>query len=133
MIKSTHILLYNSKKEILLQLRDNKPGIWYPGQWGLLGGRIEETEIPKQGLIRELKEELPGCNIEDITFIISLRKMQYLLYMFKGKINEDETRLNKKLKEGQCVKYFKIGKIKDLKVPAIFKEFIFKHKNKIFI
>jgi 8-oxo-dGTP pyrophosphatase MutT (NUDIX family) len=42
----------------LLQLRDQKPRIFYPGHWGLFGGAMEPGETPKAALIRELREEL---------------------------------------------------------------------------
>lgn len=42
----------------LMQLRDQKPGIFYPGHWGLFGGAIDDGEVPESALIRELAEEL---------------------------------------------------------------------------
>lgn len=42
----------------LMQLRDSKPDIWYPGRWGLFGGGIEPDENPMDALKRELREEL---------------------------------------------------------------------------
>lgn len=42
----------------LLQLRDDKPGIFFPGHWGLFGGGVEPGERPADALKRELREEL---------------------------------------------------------------------------
>ena len=42
----------------LLQLRDQKPGIFYPGHWGLFGGAIDANETPVMALARELREEI---------------------------------------------------------------------------
>lgn len=42
----------------LLQLRDDKPGIWYPGFWGCFGGGVEPGEDPVDAIRRELVEEL---------------------------------------------------------------------------
>jgi 8-oxo-dGTP pyrophosphatase MutT (NUDIX family) len=42
----------------LLQLRDFRTDIWYPGHWGLFGGGVEPGEAPVVALARELKEEL---------------------------------------------------------------------------
>ena len=50
-------ILYQQGK-FLLQLRDNIPGIVYPGQWGLFGGHIEPNETPESALKRELMEEI---------------------------------------------------------------------------
>lgn len=50
-------ILYNDRG-FLMQLRDNIPGIIYPGCWGLFGGHIEPNETPEVALIRELQEEI---------------------------------------------------------------------------
>ena len=42
----------------LLQLRDNKEGIFFPGHLGLFGGGVDVGERPVDALRRELKEEL---------------------------------------------------------------------------
>ena len=41
-----------------LQLRDNIPGIAYPGMWSLFGGALEPDEEPEPGIRREIMEEL---------------------------------------------------------------------------
>jgi 8-oxo-dGTP pyrophosphatase MutT (NUDIX family) len=42
----------------LMQLRDERPDIWYPGHWGLFGGAVDPGEEPLAALKRELHEEL---------------------------------------------------------------------------
>jgi len=49
----------------LLQLRDLKPGIFYPGHWGLFGGAIDRDETPEAALRRELQEEI-GLVVGDL-------------------------------------------------------------------
>ncbi len=51
-------ILVDGAGRYLLQLRDDIPGIWYPGHWGLFGGAIESGETPLAALCRELHEEL---------------------------------------------------------------------------
>ncbi len=50
-------ILYREGK-LLMQLRDDIPGILYPGLWGLFGGHLEANETPEAGLIREVQEEI---------------------------------------------------------------------------
>jgi len=54
-------ILYQENK-YLMQLRDNIPGILYPGYWGLFGGHIEPGETPDVAVKRELLEEI-GYNL----------------------------------------------------------------------
>ena len=51
-------LLITPDNKIILQQRDNKPGIMNPGQITTFGGAVEEGETPEQAIVRELKEEL---------------------------------------------------------------------------
>jgi 8-oxo-dGTP diphosphatase len=41
-----------------MQLRDNIPGIVYPGCWGFFGGHLEAGETPEVAVKRELEEEI---------------------------------------------------------------------------
>ena len=43
---------------VLLQHRDDKPGIVWPGAWAIFGGHLEDDEDPESGAIREIEEEL---------------------------------------------------------------------------
>lgn len=51
------ILPYVNDK-ILLQLRDIKEGISFPGHWGFFGGSIDDGETPDDASARELYEEI---------------------------------------------------------------------------
>ena len=51
------ILPYANGK-VLLQLRDQKPDIVFPGHWGFFSGSIDDGETPEQAAYRELWEEL---------------------------------------------------------------------------
>jgi len=41
----------------LLQLRDDKPEIFYPGHWALFGGAVEDGEDDLEAVAREVTEE----------------------------------------------------------------------------
>jgi len=62
----------------LLQLRDDIPGIFYPGHWGCFGGAVSPGEQPGECLQRELEEELefrPGALTEFIRFDFDLSRI----------------------------------------------------------
>lgn len=50
-------ILYQNN-HFLLQLRDDIPGILYPGHWALFGGHLEPDEHPDEAIQRELVEEI---------------------------------------------------------------------------
>ena len=56
--ESVVTFLHVDYTKCLLQLRDFKPSIAFPGVWGGFGGQIEKGESPKLAGCRELKEEL---------------------------------------------------------------------------
>ena len=51
-------LLVTPDGHYLMQLRDDSPGITFPGFFCFFGGEIEPGEEPEAGLRRELREEL---------------------------------------------------------------------------
>jgi 8-oxo-dGTP pyrophosphatase MutT (NUDIX family) len=62
----------------LLQQRDDKAGIWYPGHWGCFGGAVSRGETALRTLKRELAEELefrPRALAEFIRFDFDLRRL----------------------------------------------------------
>jgi 8-oxo-dGTP diphosphatase len=52
------VILANTRGEILLQLRDDKPGLLWAGHWTLPGGYVESDETPDQAIAREIIEEM---------------------------------------------------------------------------
>lgn len=52
------LILVSEDGRYLLQKRDCKPGIWYPGKWGCFGGSTNQGETPVGAALREAKEEI---------------------------------------------------------------------------
>lgn len=52
------VAILHQGDRFLLQLRDDIPGILYPGHWGFFGGHMEPGEDPPTAMQRELMEEI---------------------------------------------------------------------------
>ncbi|MCX5815807.1 MAG: NUDIX domain-containing protein [Proteobacteria bacterium] len=76
------LILENSEGKILLQLRDNKPGLPYPGCWGTFGGQIEEGETSEEAIRREIKEEL-NYELRNPEYFSNFPFDGYDIYMFR--------------------------------------------------
>ncbi len=57
-LKEVVVILPYQGEKVLMQLRDLKEGIIFPGQWGFFSGSIEEGETSLQAARREFMEEL---------------------------------------------------------------------------
>jgi 8-oxo-dGTP pyrophosphatase MutT (NUDIX family) len=55
----------------VMQLRDQKANIFYPGHWGLFGGAQDKDETEVEALRRELREEL-GFNALQVNCFVRL-------------------------------------------------------------
>jgi len=51
-------LLIDDQGKLVIQLRDDKPGLVFPAHWATLGGGIESGETPDEAMRRELEEEI---------------------------------------------------------------------------
>lgn len=133
-MKKVSLIVLKNKDKFLLYLRDDKNNISYPNYWSLIGGMIEKNETPLKAIKREIKEEI-NCNIEKIKFIGRIKVLNdpmcadHTIFVFKGEINENINNIN--LTEGQKISYFKLSKLKELKMPNFLKKFIFQNKDKI--
>jgi 8-oxo-dGTP diphosphatase len=89
--------LHKDFDSYLLQLRDFKSSIIYPGHWGAFGGAVEKGESPEAAMNRELIEEI-GYSPKKFNFFRKDYKVQYELklntFMFYSNINISHTKLN---------------------------------------
>jgi 8-oxo-dGTP diphosphatase len=101
--KGTSMIFVNDRKEVLLFLRDDDPGIPYPNMWDLPGGHVEEGETPLECICREMKEEM-GLELEGIEPFSVVPFDDRTEYVFWKKMNlaVDSIRLT----EGQRLRWF---------------------------
>ena len=93
------VFLHNNFESYLLQLRDFKKTIIYPGHWGAVGGAVEDGESPRLALNRELIEEI-GYSPDTFSIFREVYKDndQLHIYMFYSKMSVPASRL--RLMEG---------------------------------
>jgi 8-oxo-dGTP diphosphatase len=97
------ILFMNDQNQVLLFLRDDKPGLPYRNRWDVLGGHVDPGEKPEETIIREMKEEI-GIDLKN--FQLFCRKVfdDRIEYTYWKKVNfklKDIT-----LMEGQMLRWF---------------------------
>ena len=119
--KGTSIIFVNDKRQILLFLRDDKPGLPYRNMWDIPGGHVEDGETPEQCIIREMKEEM------DLTLnsfeLFSVKEFDDRIeYTFWKKANLDIEKVN--LHEGQRLKWFTETEAKNTKLAYGFNEIV---------
>lgn len=101
--KGCSILFVNERHQVLLFLRDEKPGIPYRNTWDVPGGHVEAGETPEQCIVREMKEEM-GMDLDGI-HLFSIRefddRIEYTFWK-KADLKVEDIQLT----EGQCLKWF---------------------------
>ncbi len=120
------IILENDKGELLLYLRDNKPGIPFPLHWDLIGGHVEEGETPEEGLKREFREEL-DLELKDYKFFREYECLEgdaypNIKYIYSGRFNVPIEKIT--LLEGERAHYFRKEEIPDLKFANILQKIV---------
>jgi 8-oxo-dGTP diphosphatase len=125
------IILENEKGELLLYLRDNKPGIPFPDHWDLIGGHLEDGETPEEALVREAKEEL-GIDLKEYTFYrkyecITGDAYPNIKYIYSGKIDLPVEKIT--LYEGQRAQFFSREEIPGVNFANILKLIVTEYIN----
>jgi len=101
--KGTSIIFVNDKRQVLLFLRDDKPGIPYRNMWDVPGGHVDNGETPEQCIVREMKEEM-DLNLEEFQLFSVMEFTDRIEYTFWKKADLDIEKIN--LHEGQKLKWF---------------------------
>lgn len=131
-MQSVGVLLRNPRGQILLQQRDDKPDLLFPGCWTTFGGRVEEGETPDEAMRRELLEEI---ELEpDVTLWKVFEHRQRIVddmvvtveqYVYVGAIDREPSEIT--LNEGQALGFFSLGDIDNLPIAfgfaPMFKEY----------
>jgi 8-oxo-dGTP diphosphatase len=119
------VILYTDDGKVLLQQRDNKPSIKYPGYWVIFGGGVEENETPEQAIRREMVEEL-GLKLGEIRLISTptLRLDNALIkqYIYISKLTTTPDKLV--LSEGSAFGLFSKEMIEEIKIGFNFREIL---------
>lgn len=110
--RATHVFVFNSKGEMLLQKRSLKKK-QYSGFWGDIAGHMDPREGYEEAAVREMKEEIGiGGKLE---FLMKLRKHfendQEIIVIFKC-VHEGPFKINPE--EVEFVKFFSLEKIKEM-------------------
>lgn len=105
----------------MLQQRDNKPGLAFPGYWTLPGGKVEEGEKPEEAIQRELVEEI-ALEVP-LTFWKAYERSHSRLvtvvqYVYIGQTDRAISSLV--CNEGQTLRYFGPEDIADLPIAFEF-------------
>jgi 8-oxo-dGTP diphosphatase len=129
MKKIAAIILENDKREILLYLRDNKPGIPFPDYWDLIGGHVEDGETPEEALIREVKEEL-NIDLQEHAFYKKYECLtgdayENIKYIYSGRINLPVEEIT--LLEGVRPQYFSREEVPNVKLANILRSILMEY------
>jgi 8-oxo-dGTP diphosphatase len=125
------IIFENDNGELLLYLRDNKPGIPFPDHWDLIGGHVEEGETPEEALVREVKEEL-DIDLTDYSFYKKYECLtgdayENIKFIYTGRINIPLKEIT--LLEGVRPQYFKRSEIPAVKFANILKSIVLEYMD----
>ena len=137
-VRTVSALLRNSEGKVISQLRDDKPGLMFPGHWSTLGGRIEDGETPDEAVKRELIEEIEICppmtfwRLFEHHFVSNGKAYDVDIYAYVGDIELEIADI--RLHEGQCLAYLDAADIDKLSfafgLDHLYREFFGTHDHR---
>lgn len=101
-------VLLHPDRRVLLQLRDDKPGIDAPDQWSLFGGGMDAGESPEAGMLREVAEEI-GFTVRHYRPLLVFDGWRGRFHIYLAAIDEPLERLT--LTEGAGFDYWRVPDI----------------------
>jgi 8-oxo-dGTP diphosphatase len=109
----TSIIFSNSRNEVLLLLRDDRPDIPYPNMWDLPGGHVDVGETPEECIVREMLEEIETdvTQCRHYSVYDFPDRMEYIFFM-----EFDTEAENIPLHEGQRLQWFSAEEVPDLQL-----------------
>ncbi|MGI5521557.1 NUDIX domain-containing protein [Micromonospora sp. CA-259024] len=110
-------LIFDDSGDLLLHLRDDIPGITWPGYWSVLGGGCDPGESPRQAVERELFEEA-GLVADEITELFQVKDelgSGQLITFFSARWNGQPQLLP--LSEGVELRFFPPERLPELRIP----------------
>ena len=118
-------ILTNQAGEVLLQLRDDDPGIPYPNTWGVPGGGIEPGETSEQAVRRELREEI-AFEAGELAFLGRFVAPEgFVIHVYTGAIDAPREALA--LNEGVDLRYFAPDTFPHLTIAGWLREVLLRH------
>jgi 8-oxo-dGTP diphosphatase len=130
-VQGVNAIPINADGKILLQQRDDRSDLSYPGYWTTFGGKVEDGESPDEAIRRELLEEieleLPMklWRVEEYPMERDGQKIIVESYTYVGRIDRAASEIT--LNEGQALGYFGLEDLDRLKIgwdfERVFREF----------
>ncbi len=117
----TSIIFHNSRHEVLLVLRDDKPTIICPNMWDLPGGQVESGETASECIVREMLEEIE-VNVEGCRFFKVYEFSDRTEHVFTMNAEFDIERMV--LHEGQMLRWFSRKEAEETELAYGFNEVV---------
>jgi len=119
------------KHKLLMLLRDDKPDLFSPNCWGIIGGNIEAGEEVLTALKREIKEEV-NLILDNFTFLGKLEKPNGgTRHVFAIWVTDEDIKDMHLGNEGQELKFFTFEELPELKLAGNFLNYYEKYGTEL--